>query len=106
MDAVQGKGTRMVIELGGISRYLALNREAGTTYAVRGVCIVPTRGQPGKVKLLKQILKKPVKHGKQLYKRGSREKSSVHLSSHISTSTHAYFPLRSDPPPAKGRCSL
>ena len=55
MDAVQEKGTRMAIRPGGFSRYLALNREAGASYAVRGVCIVPTRGQLGKIKLLKQI---------------------------------------------------
>lgn len=29
MDAVQGEKTRMVIGLGGLSRYLALTREAG-----------------------------------------------------------------------------
>ena len=55
MDALQEKGTRMLVKPGGFSTYLALNRESGTSYAVMGVCIVPTRGQPGKIKLLKQI---------------------------------------------------
>lgn len=34
MDAIQARGTGMVIRLGGFSRYLALNREAGESYSV------------------------------------------------------------------------
>lgn len=100
--------------LGGFSRYLALNREAGEYYAVRSVGVCEGCGQCAykcqgcrnqaceadfKESSLRHTcyagLGKAIEHGGQLHKITSKGKR---VSSDDSTSTHAYFSLRSDFP--------